>query len=449
MFDALRALSAAASGERERLNTRELPLRSPASAALRQAAASAWESLPGPARDAVLAARTVIWMPAAAAGLDRLPFELLLHDGGWLGSTHVVARCPSFQYLEQLVAPNARSRVPPARATVAQIGAIDRLGVLDEAEADAATAMRAAQLLGLQPELRQVSSVEDARTLFAGVALVHYVGHGFASELGEWLPVSDETRGHAVRGCLAAGRGRARGVLQRLPRRPGPARRRRAPEGLGDHAARARITRRDRRTGERPGHRLPAARARDLPRRLHRAARRGAPACPRATRSRGLSPAARRRLRAPRRSRCAVVAGRALADPLARTAHALPRHPRGRASRPARRGTGRRCPGAHPRVARRRAHAVGGADRGAAAERSGRRGRAPDRAVQRARERRRRAATGYLAAAALEDSYAMAHLLVRHEALWRALDPAAYAATTEARLRMLGADRALVESPQR
>ena len=55
--------------------------------------------------------------------------------------------------------------------------------------------------------------------------------------------------------------------------------------------------------------------------------------------------------------------------------------------------------------------------------------------------------TGYLAAATLEDSYAMAHLLVRHEALWRSLFPdegEALAATTRARLQMLGADRALV-----
>ena len=83
--------------------------------------------------------------------------------------------------------------MPAARATVAQVAAIEHLGVLDEAEADAATAMRAATLLGLEPELREVSGVDDARTLFAGTALVHYVGHGFASELGEWLPISAAT----------------------------------------------------------------------------------------------------------------------------------------------------------------------------------------------------------------------------------------------------------------
>jgi hypothetical protein len=122
-----------------------------------------------------------------------VPFELLRHEQGWLGTTHVVARCPSFQYLEELVAPNAYRPLPAARATVAQVAAVEQLGVLEEAEADADTALRAATLLGLEPELRHVGDTADARTLFAGTALVHYIGHGFASELGEWLPVSAET----------------------------------------------------------------------------------------------------------------------------------------------------------------------------------------------------------------------------------------------------------------
>lgn len=193
MFEALGRLRSTAARERERLNTRELPLQSEPSADLRQAAADAWLSLPSQTREDVLAARTVVCMPSSAAGLDRLPYELLLHEGGWLGETHVVARCPSFQYLEELVAPNSRRRTSPARATVAQVAAIEDLGVLDEAAADAQTAVRAAALLGLEPELRQVSSVEDARGVFAGAALVHYVGHGFASELGEWLPVSGDS----------------------------------------------------------------------------------------------------------------------------------------------------------------------------------------------------------------------------------------------------------------
>lgn len=189
-FEALRRLNHAAAREQERLNTRELPLRGPPSAALRQAAAEAWLSLPAPTREALLAARTVLCMPNSAAGLDRLPVELLLHDGGWLGVTHAVSRCPSFKHLEDLVAPNARHRVPATRATIAQTAPIKDLSILTEAEADARTAMRAASLLGLDPELRPVSTADDVRTLFVGAALVHYVGHGFASELGEWLPTS-------------------------------------------------------------------------------------------------------------------------------------------------------------------------------------------------------------------------------------------------------------------
>jgi hypothetical protein len=193
MVEALRRLSTAAARERDRLNTRELPLRGHPSAELRQAAAAAWRSLPPHTRQALLAARTVLCMPSSAGGLDRLPFELLLHEDGWLGVTHTVARCPSFQYLEDMVAPNSRNRPPAPRATIAQIAPIERLGVLAEAEADARTAVRAAPLLGLAPELRHVSGADDVRALFTDTALVHYVGHGFASELGEWLPVSADT----------------------------------------------------------------------------------------------------------------------------------------------------------------------------------------------------------------------------------------------------------------
>ncbi|MBO3749816.1 CHAT domain-containing protein [Streptosporangiaceae bacterium NEAU-GS5] len=192
MHDALRELTNVAARERDRLNTRESPLHGPPSPALRQAAAQAWLSLPAPARAALLAARTVIYLPSPAANLDRLPLELLLHDGGWLGETHVVARCPSFEYLEEVLAPNARRRRPPARATVAHVAPIERLGALEEAEADARTAMRAAPLLGLEPRSRQITTADGLRELFTGTALVHYVGHGFASELGEWLPVSHD-----------------------------------------------------------------------------------------------------------------------------------------------------------------------------------------------------------------------------------------------------------------
>jgi len=189
---AMTAFLDAVSAERELLNLRALPIQHPASAALRDASATLWAALPAVSRDAVLRARTVICMPSSAAGLDRIPFELLRHDGGWLGMTHAVARCPSFQHLEEMAAPNARAYDPPARATVATVAATDGLAQLDAADADAATALRASSLLGLEPQLLQVASRGEARELFRGVSLLHYVGHGFAGELGEWLPVAGD-----------------------------------------------------------------------------------------------------------------------------------------------------------------------------------------------------------------------------------------------------------------
>jgi hypothetical protein len=397
-------------------------------------------------------------MPAAAAGLDRLPIELLLHDGGWLGSTHVVARCPSFQQLEQLTAPNARRRVPAPRATVAQIGAIDRLGVLDEAGADAATAMRAASLLGLEPQLRLLSSVEDAKGLFAGTALVHYVGHGFASELGEWLPISAETaitpseivwpqdedapavffnaclvgrvrhisggrqKGWAIT-LLARGSPAVIGALASVPDTACPLLAREiyraaAAAPLGEALRRARE-----RLGAEGYHPLLAG-AYVLHGDPAAALSRAAPAQSTAHLTTRW-PALLTRFLATRAEvhRDALMA--ALDDTV--RPHVLPWI----------RGEPARWPALVETLLETDPEGAGALRIVLCSERA------------RTGEELR---TGYLAAAALEDSYAIAHLLLRHGPLWRSSYPQegeALAATTEARLRMLGADRALVEAGSR
>ena len=464
LFDALKDFNAAAARERERLNIREVPLRSPASAELREAAARAWESLPAAARDAVLAARTVICMPAAAAGLDRMPIELLLHEGGWLGSTHVVARCPSFQYLEQLVAPNSRRRVPPARAN-------GRAGRRDRPPRRARRGRGRRGDRACVPHrcsawsrsCGDVAGVDDARTLFAGTALVHYVGHGFASELGEWLPVSaDDRRSRRPRcvwpededapavffnACLV-GRvrhisgGRQKGWAITLLSRGSPA-------VIGALAGV-------------PDTRVPADRARDLPRRvvpapLGEALRRARERLE----ARRLPPAARRRVRAARRpERAAVAEGCCRAPPdstsdidraLAGAAHALSRDAATSAatssSRARRRGRPPSVRGSKVDRGMARAH------RAPARQRPRGRGRAPHRPVHRttaaARSRRRRSCRRAI----------WPRPRSRTATRWRTCccatersggrcipdESEALAATTEARLRMLGAERALVE----
>ncbi len=189
---ALTELARAAAHEQERLATREVPILSEQSPALTEAAERAWSLLPAEVRGALLTARTIVYLPSSAGAFDTIPLELLRHEGGWLGATHVVARCASFQLLETLVSPNARRPADDDRATLVRAPADEHLGVLAAAENDVETAMRAATVLGLRPERREIATAADGLSVFMEGALVHYVGHGFASELGEFLPLSED-----------------------------------------------------------------------------------------------------------------------------------------------------------------------------------------------------------------------------------------------------------------
>ncbi len=191
--DALRELRGRATEERERLLTGEISMHAAPSGGLRDAAAVAWRALPDPVRDAVRDARTVLYMPSGGAELDTIPFELLLHEDGWLGTTHAVARCPSFQWLETMLAPNARRRREDARALVAHAAQDERLGVLGDLDAEVELGLRAATVLGLEAERRELADPAAVLDAFTDRALVHYVGHGVASAIGEALPLSADT----------------------------------------------------------------------------------------------------------------------------------------------------------------------------------------------------------------------------------------------------------------
>ncbi len=187
---ALSELAMAAEDERARLIAGEVPLRSPPSGRLLDAGDRAWLSLPIELRQAIGRARVVFYMPSALAGIDASPIELLRWDGTWIGTTHVVVRCPSFQYFDRLLAPNRVSSARDPSAAVVQATPSEAFGPLEEAEADTATALRAAQVLGLEAERREVSSRDDMVAILRTAGLLHYVGHGYASAIGEVLPLS-------------------------------------------------------------------------------------------------------------------------------------------------------------------------------------------------------------------------------------------------------------------
>jgi len=202
--DALSDLRRCANEERERLLTGEIPMHAAPSDALRDAAVAAWRALPPPVREAVGASRTVLYMPSGGAELDTIPFELLLHEDGWLGATHAVARCPSFQWLETMLAPNARRRREGARALVAYAPQDEQLGVLDDLQAEVELGLRAAAVLGLEAERCELADPAAVLDAFTDRALVHYVGHGVASAIGEALLLSADT---SVSASQLTGRG--------------------------------------------------------------------------------------------------------------------------------------------------------------------------------------------------------------------------------------------------
>jgi CHAT domain len=189
--EALYGLVRQADAERETLLTGEIAPRTPPSVALIEAAEAGWRALPAEVREAIRAAHTVIYLPSGGASVADIPFELLRHEDGWLGVSHVVARCPSIQYLEEALAPNARRPAADPRFAVAS--AVDPspgLVVLGEADAEMELVTRAAGLLGLSPEPLLLDEPRAALDAFTHRAVVHYVGHGFANPIGELLPLS-------------------------------------------------------------------------------------------------------------------------------------------------------------------------------------------------------------------------------------------------------------------
>jgi len=190
--ESLYALAHRADTERQALLTGEILPHTPPSADLVEAAEAGWRALPAPMRETIRAARTVLYLPSSGASVADIPFELLRHEGGWLGVSHVVARCPSLQQLEEALAPNARR--PPADPgfAVANAGADPALGlaVLDEADTETELVTRAARLLGRKPEPMLLDDHRAALDALTRRAVVHYVGHGFANPIGELLPLA-------------------------------------------------------------------------------------------------------------------------------------------------------------------------------------------------------------------------------------------------------------------
>jgi hypothetical protein len=169
------------------LLTGEILPQAPPSTAQIEAAEAGWRALPSEMREVIRAAHTVIYLPSSGAAVADIPFELLRHEGGWLGVAHVVACGPSFQHLEEALDPNARRPVAAPRVASAvdpSLGLVD----LGEAAAERDLVTRAAGLLSLPPEPMLLDEPRAALEAFTHRAVVHYVGHGFANPIGMLRP---------------------------------------------------------------------------------------------------------------------------------------------------------------------------------------------------------------------------------------------------------------------
>ena len=176
------------------VSTGRLPADHRAGAELERAAAALWATLPERGRQLILGARTILYLPDNFGVLDEIPLELLRHDDGWLGLSHVIARFPSHRVLAETLSPNRLPSLLGTRAYVLRARNPPDLDPLPSADAEAERVPRYLRLLGLEPERHDGGTADELRAVLDdGYRIVHYVGHGLADRLsGESLVLSDD-----------------------------------------------------------------------------------------------------------------------------------------------------------------------------------------------------------------------------------------------------------------
>ena len=185
---ALYTLVTRADDERQALLTGERMPRSASSARLVEAAETGWRSLPAfSVRAAIRAARTVIYLPSSGASVADIPFELLRHEGGWLG-THPRGRTlarPSSTWRRPW-RPNAGRPARRACATACQVQPSAALGAAHAKRRPTPTwRCGPHRCSGWSPSRGTSPTTATARTVFTAPASCTTSGTGSRPELGE------------------------------------------------------------------------------------------------------------------------------------------------------------------------------------------------------------------------------------------------------------------------
>lgn len=160
--------------------------------ALRVAGGRVWAALPPEIQAALAPARTILHWGSTSGSLSELPLELLHTGTGWLGTTRAVGRLTSLRVLLEMLSPN---RMPSRLARSAHVVRARDLQAGDLAHADAEI-----DLVRYQLERRGFTVTDDRApsraqlraALDTGHAVLHFIGHGMAGSMGEYLPLDEK-----------------------------------------------------------------------------------------------------------------------------------------------------------------------------------------------------------------------------------------------------------------
>jgi len=155
---------------------------------IERAAVALWTALPEAICSAISRARNVLYLPSSYGDLSAFPLELLYAEDGWLGTTRSVTRLSSIRTLLELLSPG---RIPSKLDAHALVVRAQDSEELTKADVEADAVCQGLESLGLVAKVdRQprVASVREA--LDRGMRVLHYCGHGFAGNLGEFLPLT-------------------------------------------------------------------------------------------------------------------------------------------------------------------------------------------------------------------------------------------------------------------
>jgi tetratricopeptide (TPR) repeat protein len=135
---------------------------------------------------------TLIYMPHSYGNVDELPLGVLRVDGAFLADSVQIVRSPSFQHLREMLSP-ARPQFPANGTAVVLLGDPDLHGsVLRRVNDEAGLAAQRLEILGFDASTRDAVLADEMHDwMDGGIGVLHYLGHGVATEFFEGLPLSD------------------------------------------------------------------------------------------------------------------------------------------------------------------------------------------------------------------------------------------------------------------